>query len=146
MWQRTCGALVRPYGWAAINRYEWEGLLCSSTVRLLSAQTRMNPMAPVHIRLSLNCRIVCMRTLSLFIITRYQPSSEEMLLKAFEVLDQDKKSHLTTEELKKVLMEEGEPFSQEEMDEMLQAAVDPDRGTILYKDFVTLMLPEDEQV
>ena len=76
---------------------------------------------------------------------RYQPASEEMLLKAFEVLDQDKKSHLTTEELKKVLMEEGESFSQEEMDEMLQAAVDPDRGTILYKDFVTLMLPEDEQ-
>ena len=42
-------------------------------------------------------------------------------------------------------MEEGEPFSQEEMDEMLQAAVDPDKGTILYKDFVTLMLPEEEQ-
>ena len=49
--------------------------------------------------------------------------------------------------MKKVLMEEGEPFSQEEIDEMLQAAVDPDRGTILYKDFVTLslMLPEEEQ-
>lgn len=52
---------------------------------------------------------------------------------------------MTSEELKKVLMEEGEPFSQEEMDEMLQAAVDPDKGTILYKDFVTLMLPEEEQ-
>jgi Ca2+-binding EF-hand superfamily protein len=78
-------------------------------------------------------------------VSRYQPAKEEMLLKAFEVLDQDKKSHLTTEETKKVLMEEGEPFSQEEMDEMLQAAVDPDRGTILYKDFVTLLLPEEEQ-
>ena len=68
-----------------------------------------------------------------------------MLLKAFEVLDQDKKSYLSSEDLKKVLMEEGEPFSQEEMDEMLQAAVDPDKGTVLYKDFVTLMLPEAEQ-
>ena len=76
---------------------------------------------------------------------RYQPCSEEVLLKAFEVLDEEKKNHLTSEELKKVLMEEGEPFSQEEMDEMLQAAVDPDKGTILYKDFVTLMLPEEEQ-
>lgn len=76
---------------------------------------------------------------------RYQPASEEKLLKAFEVLDQDKKSHITPEELKKVLTEEGEPFSQEEMDEMLQAAIDPDRGTVLYKDFVTLMLPEAEQ-
>ena len=69
-----------------------------------------------------------------------------MLLRAFEVLDQDNKAYLTSEELKKVLMEEGEPFSQEEMDEMLQAAVDPDRGTVLYKEFVTLMLPEAEQV
>ena len=42
-------------------------------------------------------------------------------------------------------MEEGEPFSQQEMDEMLQAAVDPDKGTVLYNDFVTLMLPEEEQ-
>ena len=77
-------------------------------------------------------------------VNRYQPCSEEVLLKAFEVLDEEKKNHLTSEELKKVLMEEGEPFSQEEMDEMLQAAVDPDKGTILYKDFVTLMIPEEE--
>ena len=76
---------------------------------------------------------------------RYQSASEEVLLRAFEVLDQDKKSYLSSEELKKVLMEEGEPFSQEEMDEMLQAAVDPDKGTVLYKDFVTLMLPEADQ-
>ena len=81
----------------------------------------------------------------LYAASRYQPCSEEILLKAFGVLDEDKKSYLTSEELKKVLMEEGEPFSQEEMDEMLQAAVDPDRGTILYKDFVTLMLPEADQ-
>ena len=38
---------------------------------------------------------------------RYQPATEEQLVKAFEVLDQDKKSQLTAEELKKLLTEEG---------------------------------------
>lgn len=32
------------------------------------------------------------------------------------------------------------------MDELLQAAVDPDKGVILYKDYVQLMLPEGDQV
>ena len=66
-------------------------------------------------------------------------------MKAFSVLDEDRKSHLTPEDLKKFMMEEGEPFSQEEMEEMLTAAKDPERGVILYRDFITLMLPEQEQ-
>ena len=33
-------------------------LWCSSTVRLLSTQIRMNVMAPVRIRLSLNCHAI----------------------------------------------------------------------------------------
>lgn len=107
---------------------------------------------------------------------RYQPASEEQLLKAFQVLDVDKNSHLTPEELKKFMMEEGEPFrqvlnpprnehctalllhfsqyihpscllsSQEEVDELLQAAVDPDKGVILYKDYVQQMLPDGDQI
>lgn len=75
---------------------------------------------------------------------RYQPATEEQLVKAFEVLDQDKKSQLTAEELKKLLTEEGEPFSADELEELLTAAVDPDKGVVLYRDFVTLMLPEEE--
>ena len=42
------------------------------------------------------------------------------------------------------MMEEEERFRQEEMDEMLQAAVDPDKGMILYRDYVTLMLPDEQ--
>ena len=101
-------------------------------------------------------------------------------------MDEDKKSHLTPEQLKKLLMEDGiyahaqchaynlykcdittatyttmdlspltisssssntagEPFSQEEVDEMMTAAVDQDKGVVLYRDFVTYMLPEAEQ-
>ena len=41
------------------HRHEREGLWCSSRVRLLSTRTRMNTMAPVHIRLSLNyCHVL----------------------------------------------------------------------------------------
>ena len=36
------------------NVQEMKGLLCSSTVRLLSTQTSMNMKASIHIRLSLN--------------------------------------------------------------------------------------------
>ena len=37
----------------------------------------------------------------------------------------------------------GEPFSQDELEEMLSAAVDPDKNSILYKDYVSLMSVEE---
>nr|XP_039249087.1 dynein regulatory complex protein 8-like [Styela clava] len=74
---------------------------------------------------------------------RYKPSPEDQLLRAFEVLDQDKKGCLSQEEITKYMTEEGEPFTQEEMDEFLSAAVDPDRGVVLYKDYVSLMAIEE---
>ena len=40
----------------------------------------------------------------------------------------------------------GERFTQDEMEEMLSAAVDKEKGLILYKDFVTYMLPETTQL
>ena len=76
---------------------------------------------------------------------RYQPSSEEMLLKAFEVLDQDRKSYLTPDELKKFMTEEGEHFTTEELEEFLTAAVDAEKDVVQYREFVTMMLPESEQ-
>eukprot|EP00112_Aurelia_sp_Birch-Aquarium-sp1_P021577 Seg585.3 transcript_id=Seg585.3/GoldUCD/mRNA.D3Y31 product="Dynein regulatory complex protein 8" protein_id=Seg585.3/GoldUCD/D3Y31 len=74
---------------------------------------------------------------------KYKPANEEQLLKAFSVLDQDSKGYLTVEDLQKVMTEEGEPFTQEEMEEMLSAAVDPDKGIVYYKDYVSLMAVED---
>ncbi|XP_041109753.1 dynein regulatory complex protein 8 isoform X2 [Polyodon spathula] len=74
---------------------------------------------------------------------RYRPIPEDVLLRAFEVLDQEKKGHLEPEELTKYMSEEGEPFTQEEMEEMLSAAVDPDKNVILYKDYVAMMTVED---
>lgn len=37
----------------------------------------------------------------------------------------------------------GEPFTQEEMEEMLSAAVDPEKGVVFFKDFVAMMVVED---
>lgn len=77
-------------------------------------------------------------------MSRYKPAPEDKLLRAFEVLDTEQNGFLTQEELTKYMTEEGEPFTQEEMDEFLTAALDPDRGVVLYRDYVSLMAVEDE--
>uniref|UniRef100_A0A667WYM0 EF-hand calcium binding domain 2 n=1 Tax=Myripristis murdjan TaxID=586833 RepID=A0A667WYM0_9TELE len=57
----------------------------------------------------------------------------------FQVLDQQKKGYLEPEELTKFMTQEGEPFTQQEMEEMLSAAVDPEKNVIYYKDFISMM-------
>lgn len=37
----------------------------------------------------------------------------------------------------------GEPFSQEEMEEMLSAAIDPESNSVLYKDYITMMVIDE---
>ncbi|XP_063299278.1 dynein regulatory complex protein 8 [Pelobates fuscus] len=74
---------------------------------------------------------------------RYRPVTEDVLLRAFEVLDESKKGYLTRDELVKYMSEEGEPFTQEEMEEMISAAVDPDKSIVLYKDYISTMVIED---
>ncbi|XP_068135666.1 dynein regulatory complex protein 8 [Hyperolius riggenbachi] len=71
---------------------------------------------------------------------RYRPISEDILQRAFEVLDDKKKGFLTKEELIKYMTEEGEPFTQEEMEEMVSAAVDPEKNVVPYKDYVSMMV------
>ncbi|XP_063049343.1 dynein regulatory complex protein 8 [Engraulis encrasicolus] len=47
---------------------------------------------------------------------KFRPIAEDLLLQAFEVLDIQKKGHLEPEELTKYMTQEGEPFTQEEME------------------------------
>merc|ERR1711860_72120 len=70
---------------------------------------------------------------------RYKPQPEDQLLRAFQVLDQENKGLLSQEDLAKYMTMDGEPFTQEELEEMLSAAVDPEKGCILYKDYVSRM-------
>jgi Ca2+-binding EF-hand superfamily protein len=74
---------------------------------------------------------------------RYRGSTEDQLMKAFQTLDADGNGFLTQDQLTKLMMEEGEPFTQEEMEEMLSAAINPETANIVYKDFVPLMTIED---
>ncbi|XP_059176447.1 dynein regulatory complex protein 8-like [Physella acuta] len=74
---------------------------------------------------------------------RYKASPEDQILKAFQVLDADMKGYLTAEELTKFMTEEGEPFTQEELEEMLSAAVDPDKKIILYKEYASVMAVDE---
>ncbi|XP_031515985.1 dynein regulatory complex protein 8 isoform X4 [Papio anubis] len=74
---------------------------------------------------------------------RYRPIPEDVLLRAFEVLDSAKRGFLTKDELIKYMTEEGEPFSQEEMEEMLSAAIDPESNSIHYKDYITMMVIDE---
>ncbi|XP_077024631.1 dynein regulatory complex protein 8 isoform X2 [Tamandua tetradactyla] len=74
---------------------------------------------------------------------RYRPIPEDILLRAFEVLDPAKRGFLTKEELIKYMTEEGEPFSQEEMEEMLSAAIDPESNVIHYKDYISMMVIDE---
>uniref|UniRef100_A0AAA9TDG6 EF-hand calcium binding domain 2 n=1 Tax=Bos taurus TaxID=9913 RepID=A0AAA9TDG6_BOVIN len=74
---------------------------------------------------------------------RYRPIPEDILLRAFEVLDPAKRGFLSKDELIKYMTEEGEPFSQEEMEEMLSAAIDPESNSIHYKDYITMMVIDE---
>ncbi|XP_020837764.1 dynein regulatory complex protein 8 isoform X2 [Phascolarctos cinereus] len=74
---------------------------------------------------------------------RYRPIPEDLLLQAFEVLDSAKEGFLTKEELVKYMTEEGEPFTQEEMEEMLSAALDPETNTIQYRDYLAMMVIDE---
>ena len=59
-----------------------------------------------------------------------------------QVLDHECKGHLTRDDLAKCLVEEGEPFSTEEIEEMMAAAVDPQKGVVHYRDYVQQLIDE----
>ncbi|XP_029354746.1 dynein regulatory complex protein 8 [Echeneis naucrates] len=68
---------------------------------------------------------------------KFPPIPEDLVLQAFEVLDKEKKGYLDPEELTKYMTQEGEPFTQVEMDEMLTAHADHEKNCICYKDLIS---------
>ncbi|CAH8839655.1 unnamed protein product [Trichobilharzia szidati] len=75
---------------------------------------------------------------------RFEPVSEEELLKAFSVLDTEKKGFLTAQDLETYMVSSGEPFTKEEMEEMLAAATDLSKGKIMYREFVIQLSTYDD--
>uniref|UniRef100_A0A1B0G5B7 EF-hand domain-containing protein n=1 Tax=Glossina morsitans morsitans TaxID=37546 RepID=A0A1B0G5B7_GLOMM len=76
----------------------------------------------------------------LLIDHRMEPAGPEELLAAFHVIDDENRGYLEPEYFSKLMMEEGEPFTQEEVDEMLAVAVDPLSGQINYEYYLNQLM------
>ncbi|CAL8086644.1 unnamed protein product [Calicophoron daubneyi] len=76
---------------------------------------------------------------------RFRGASEQELIKAFSILDADHKGYLSVEEIEAHMTTEGEPFSTDEMEEMLASATDVTRGKVIYREYVVLLTTYDEE-
>eukprot|EP00286_Rhodomonas_abbreviata_P024251 CAMPEP_0181309030 /NCGR_PEP_ID=MMETSP1101-20121128/11796_1 /TAXON_ID=46948 /ORGANISM="Rhodomonas abbreviata, Strain Caron Lab Isolate" /LENGTH=160 /DNA_ID=CAMNT_0023415487 /DNA_START=13 /DNA_END=495 /DNA_ORIENTATION=+ len=65
--------------------------------------------------------------------------TEEDILAAFQALDVEKKGYLEAEQLQLLIGTYGEKFSQEEVKDMMSAAVDVEQGRIYYEDYAELL-------
>ncbi|EDW00966.1 dynein regulatory complex protein 8 [Drosophila grimshawi] len=63
---------------------------------------------------------------------KMEPASPEKILAAFEVLDPENKRFLTKDYFGKLMSEEGEPFTKDELNAMWPVAIDPITGNIPY--------------
>ena len=61
------------------------------------------------------------------------------------MLDKEGKGHFTVEEIKRFFTQYGEPFAQDEMEELLSASVTPNSRNIHYKTFVHTLTIDEEQ-
>ncbi|XP_037946573.1 dynein regulatory complex protein 8 [Teleopsis dalmanni] len=71
---------------------------------------------------------------------KWEPAQPDELFEAFRTIDEEHKGVITKEYLTKLMMEEGEPFTQEEIDEMMAVAVDPLTGDIPYEFYINQLL------
>ena len=84
-------------------------------------------------------------TLSVRIILqqKFLPAAHEDLLAAFRTLDPENSGHIEKDVVTQLFTEEGEAFSQEEMTEFCNAALDPITKSIHYREFVHFLGVDD---
>lgn len=75
-----------------------------------------------------------------------QPASPEELLKAFQTIDKENKGYIPREYMEKMIMEEGEPFTKEEVDEMMTVAIDPDTGHVNYEYYINQIMVKKKYI
>lgn len=76
----------------------------------------------------------------LIIERKMEPVPIEKLLEAFQVLDIEGKGYVTREYMAKIMSDEGEPFSQEELEEMFSCAVDGSSNRIPYEYYLNQLM------
>ncbi len=75
---------------------------------------------------------------------RFQAAGIDQIRRAFHVLDPEGKGDLTVEEVRKHFGKMGEPFAQDEIEEMLNAALDPNTKTVIYKNFAHFLTVDED--
>ncbi|KAH0946546.1 hypothetical protein HN011_002628 [Eciton burchellii] len=76
---------------------------------------------------------------------RFKPAEAEELLKAFQLLDPENYGYIMRDDLEKLIMEIGEPFTKKEISDMMAVACD-ETGKINYEHYINLLIveiPED---
>ena len=69
-----------------------------------------------------------------------EPVPIEKLLEAFQVLDPESKGFVTKDYMTRIMMDEGEPFTQEELEEMMSSAVDSGSNVIPYEYYLNQLM------
>ncbi|XP_018395164.1 PREDICTED: EF-hand calcium-binding domain-containing protein 2-like [Cyphomyrmex costatus] len=71
---------------------------------------------------------------------KFKPAEPEELLKAFQLLDPENRGYIMKEDLEKSIMEIGEPFTKEEVADMMAVACDTETGKINYEHYINLLI------
>lgn len=69
-----------------------------------------------------------------------EPAAPEKLLEAFQVLDPEGKGYVTKDFMTRIMLEEGEPFTNEELEEMMAVAVDSASNVIPYEYYLNQLM------
>ncbi|XP_076383202.1 dynein regulatory complex protein 8 isoform X1 [Megalopta genalis] len=73
---------------------------------------------------------------------KFKPAEPEDLLKAFQLLDPENRGYIMRDVLAKAIMEIGEPFSEQEIADMMVIACDPETKRINYEHYINLLIVE----
>ncbi|KAJ8681515.1 hypothetical protein QAD02_017307 [Eretmocerus hayati] len=73
---------------------------------------------------------------------KYKPADPEELLKAFQVLDPEGRGYIMRDVMEKAVMELGEPFTSQEVNEMMSIACDPQTNRINYEHYMNSLIPQ----
>ncbi|XP_070160057.1 dynein regulatory complex protein 8 isoform X1 [Polyergus mexicanus] len=73
---------------------------------------------------------------------KFKPAEPEELLKAFQLLDPENRGYIMKDDLEKSIMEIGEPFTNEEVADMMAVACDAETGKINYEHYINLLIVE----
>ncbi|XP_032683477.1 dynein regulatory complex protein 8-like [Odontomachus brunneus] len=80
---------------------------------------------------------------------KFKPAEPEDLFKAFQLLDPENRGYVMRDDLEKAIMEIGEPFTKEEVADMMAVACNTETGKINYEHYINLLIakiPEDLNV